>query len=142
MEALAGLNPDDVTVIDNSATLRSALDNLSGVIYANASLVNLLNAKTANVYNHIDKYYSSDKEKHNDLWVEYYRQYDNVYKTANSSRFTNNMNGVLVGYDKSFEDVLLGAYIDSERSILRQNHDKVDIDDFMLGIYAGYQPNN
>lgn len=145
LEALGGLNPDDVTLINNSATLQSALDNLSGVIYANSTLVPLFNAKTAHVYDRITKQNALGKvntNHHDSLWAEYYGQHDNVFKTSNSSSFTNNMTGVLVGYDRLFDDVLLGAYIGGGKSNLRQNHDKMDIDDFSLGIYAGYQPGN
>ena len=138
LEALSGLNPDDVTILNANSTLASALDDLSGNVYANASLTTLLNAKTAHVYNHINK----ENNNHNNLWLEYYGQHDNVYKTANSRGFTNNTTGALVGYDRLFENALLGAYISGGKNNLRQGSQKVDIEDFSLGLYAGYQPGN
>ena len=144
LEKLGGLNPTGVTLINPDSTLKSALTDLSGVMYANASLTSLFNAKTAHVYDRIAKRNPASGECptcHDNVWAEYYNQYDKVYADENSPRFTNNMSGALVGYDRSNEKVLLGIYGGFGKSDLRQNHDTMDIDDTTAGIYMGYMPN-
>ena len=145
LEELGGLNPTGVTLIDPNATLTSALDNMSGVLYANSALTTLFNAKTAHVYDRIAKRNPASGECptcHDNVWAEYYSQYDKVYADANSPRFTNLMTGGLVGYDRSNEEVLLGVYGGFGKSNLRQNRDTMDIEDSTIGVYAGYMPGN
>ena len=143
LEKLGGLNPDDVTLINPNSTLQSALADVAGTIYANNALATLFNAKTAHVYDRIAKRNPSTgacPNCHDNVWAEYYNQYDKVYSDANSSHYTNTMTGVLAGYDRSSEDVLLGVYGGFGKSDLRQ-HDgsRMDLDDTTLGIYGGYR---
>lgn len=145
LEQLSGLNPQGVTPINAGSSLQSALDDIHGVLYANAALTPLFNAKTAHVYDRISKRNPSKGKCptcHDNVWAEYYSQYDKVYADANSPRFTNNMTGVLVGYDRSSDETLFGVYGGSGKSDLRQKSDKMDIDDVSLGIYGGYRPGN
>ena len=142
LEQLGGLNPTGVTLIDPNATFKGALDDTHGILYANAALTNLFNDKTAHVYDRISERNPSSGECptcHDNLWVEYYNHYDKVYSDINSPRFTNNMSGVLVGYDRSSEDLLLGVYAGSAKSDMEQRHAKMDIEDTSLGIYGGYR---
>ncbi|MBP5404227.1 MAG: autotransporter-associated beta strand repeat-containing protein [Elusimicrobiaceae bacterium] len=144
-EQLGGLNPQGVTLINAASTLQSALDDTDGVLYANSALTPLFNAKTAHVYDRIAKRNPSAGKCstcHDNVWAEYYSQYDKVYADANSPRFTNNMTGVLVGYDRSSDEALLGVYGGAGKSDLRQQNDAMDIDDVSLGIYGGYRPGN
>ena len=144
-EKLGGLNPQEVTTINAASTLQSALDDTHGVLYANSALTPLFNAKTAHVYDRIAKRNPSAGECptcHDNVWAEYYSQYDKVYADENSPRFTNNMTGVLVGYDRSSDEALLGVYGGAGKSDLRQHSDRMDIDDVSLGIYGGYRPGN
>ena len=144
-EQLGGLNPQGVTPINAASTLQSALDDTDGVLYANSALTPLFNAKTAHVYDRIAKRNPSAGKCstcHDNVWAEYYSQYDKVYSDANSPRFTNNMTGVLVGYDRSSDEALLGVYGGAGKSDLRQQNDTMDIDDVSLGIYGGYRPGN
>lgn len=142
-EALGGLNPDDVTLINPDATLKTALDDVAGVVYSNSALATLFNAKTAHVYDRIAKRNPSKgacPNCHDNVWAEYYNQYDKVYSDANSSRYTNTMTGGLAGYDRSSENVLLGVYGGFGKSDLRQNNgSKMDLEDTTLGIYGGYR---
>lgn len=145
LEKLGGLNPADVNLINENSTFKSALNDLGGVLYANSALATLFNAKTAHVYDRISKRNPAAGKCptcHDNVWAEYYGQYDKVYADANSPRFTNNMTGVLVGYDRSSDEALLGVYGGAGKSDLRQRHDTMDIDDVSLGIYAGYRPGN
>ena len=145
LEQLGGLSPTGVTPIDGSATLQSALDNIGGVLYANSALATLFNAKTAHVYDRIAKRNPSAGNCatcHDNIWAEYYSQYDKVYANDNSRHFTNTMTGVLAGYDRSSDEVLLGVYGGAGKSDLRQHKDRMDIEDVSLGIYAGYRPGN
>ena len=146
LEKLAGLNPDGVTQINPSSTLHSALDDMSGVLYANSALISLFNAKTAHVYDRIAKRTAPATGEcpscHDNVWVEYYGQHDRVFANANSPRFTNNMTGFLVGYDRSSDEVLLGAYGGTAVSNLNQRGDKMDMDEVSFGIYTGYMPDN
>ena len=143
LEKLGGLNPQDVTLINPNATLQSALDDIAGALYANNALATLFNAKTAHVYDRIAKRNPSAgscPNCHDNVWVEYYNQYDKVYSDENSPRFTNNMSGVLVGYDRSSEEALLGVYAGFGKSDLRQQGgSKMDLDDTTLGVYGGYR---
>ena len=145
LEQLGGLNPTGVVLIDPSATFQSALNNLAGSLYANSALLPLFNAKTAHVYDRIAKRNPSTgacPTCHDNVWVEYYNQYDKVYANQNSSRFTNNMTGVMAGYDRSSDELLLGIYGGYGESDLRQLNDKMDIEDGTLGIYSGYMNGN
>jgi len=144
VEKLNGLNPAEVTLINPNSTFESALNDLGGVMYANAALTSLFNAKTAHVYDRIAKRNPSTGSCptcHDNVWVEYYNQYDKVYADENSPRFTNSMSGALVGYDRSSDKVLLGVYGGFGKSDLRQSADTMDIDDTTFGVYAGYMPN-
>lgn len=141
LEELGGLNPQDVTLINPNSTLKSALNDIGGVLYANSALTSLFNAKTAHVYDRIAKRNPSTGSCptcHDNVWVEYYNQYDKVYANSNSPRFTNTMSGVLVGYDRSSDNLLLGAYAGFGKDDLRQSSDRMDIEDATLGIYSGY----
>ena len=145
LEALGGLNPDEVTLINPNATLQSALDDMDGVLYANSALLTLLNAKTAHVYDRIAKRAPSHGDCpncHDNVWAEYYNQYDKVYANANSPHFTNTMTGVLVGYDRSSEEALLGVYSGFGKSKLHQRRDRMDLEDTSLGVYGGYMLND
>lgn len=146
LEKLAGLNPDGVTLINEASSLQSALDDMSGVLYANSALIPLFNAKTAHVYDRIAKRTAPATGDcpscHDNVWAEYYGQYDKVFASGNSPRFTNNMTGFLVGYDRSSDEFLLGAYGGTAVSNLRQRGDKMDMDEVSFGIYTGYMPDN
>ena len=143
IEKLGGLNPEDVTLINPNATLQTALDDVAGALYANSALATLFNAKTAHVYDRIAKRNPSAgacPNCHDNVWAEYYSQYDKVYSDANSPHFTNNMTGVLAGYDRSSEDVLLGVYAGFSKGDMRQNGgSRMDLDDTSLGVYGGYR---
>lgn len=143
IEKLGGLNPEDVTLINPNATLQTALDDVAGALYSNSALATLFNAKTAHVYDRIAKRSPSAgacPNCHDNVWVEYYSQYDKVYSDANSPHFTNNMTGVLAGYDRSSEDVLLGVYAGFSKGDMRQNGgSRMDLDDTSLGVYGGYR---
>jgi autotransporter-associated beta strand protein len=141
LEQLGGLNPTGVTLIDPNATFQSALNELDGVLYANSAMLSLFNAKTAHVYDRIAKRNPSAgacPTCHDNVWVEYYNQYDKVYANPNSPRYTNDMTGVMAGYDRSSDEWLLGVYGGYGESNLRQRNDKMDIEDGTLGIYSGY----
>lgn len=140
-EKLAGLDPAGVTLIDPEATFQSALTDTHGVLYANSALVPLLNAKTAHVYDRIAKRNPSTGKCptcHDNVWAEYYSQYDRVHTNSNSPHFNNTRSGVLIGYDRSSEDTLLGVYGGFSKSDLHQRASKSDIEDTTLGLYAGY----
>lgn len=162
LEKLGGLNPAGVTLINPDSTLTSALDDTHGVLYANGALFTLFNAKTAHVYDRIKKHeasvidcptcgkYDTDLRRRlassskgcptckDNFWGEYYSQYDKVYADKNSPSFTNNMTGVLAGYDRSSGSALLGIYGGYGKSDLRQHRSKMDMEDTSLGIYGGY----
>ncbi|MBR3632897.1 MAG: hypothetical protein IKN49_07590 [Elusimicrobiaceae bacterium] len=143
LEELGGLNPQNVTLINPGSTLKSALNDIHGVLYANGALTTLFNAKTAHVYDRIAKRNPSAGNCptcHDNVWVEYYNQHDKVYADENSPRFTNDMSGVLVGYDRSSEDVLLGVYTGFGKNDLRQHGGNLDVEDTTLGVYAGWRP--
>ena len=142
LEQLGGLNPDGVALINPNATLTSALNDLGGVLYANSALIPLLNAKTTQVYDRIAQRSGAEKKCvacANNVWVQYYNQHDKVFTSNNSPRFTNDMSGALVGYDRAFGDVLVGAYAGFGKNDLRQHDDsKMDVEDTTFGLYSGY----
>ena len=142
LEKLGGLNPDGVTLINPNATLLSALNDLNGVLYANSALIPLFNAKTTQVYDRIAQRSGAAKkcvDCANDVWVQYYNQHDRVFASDNSPRFTNNMSGALVGYDRTMGDFLVGAYAGFGKSDLRQHDDsQMDVEDTTFGLYSGY----
>ena len=142
LETLGGLNPDGVTLINPNATFSSALLDLTGVLYANSALIPLMNAKTLQVYDRIAQRSGTEKkcvDCANNVWVQYYNQHDKVFSSEHSPRFTNNMSGALVGYDRAFGDILVGAYMGFGKDDLRQRHNsKMDVEDTTFGVYSGY----
>ena len=137
LEALGGLNPDGVTIIDPTASLTSALTDVTGVLYANSALIPFMNAKTTQVYDRIAQRHTLSHA--NNVWLQYYNQHDKVFSSENSPRFTNNMSGALVGYDRVLGDFLVGAYAGFGKSDLRQHHGSaMDVDDTTFGAYGGY----
>ena len=112
------------------------------MLYANSALIPLFNAKTTQVYDRIAQRGETEKECAdcaNDVWVQYFNQHDKVFSSDNSPRFTNDMSGVLAGYDRTLGDFLVGAYAGFGKSDLRQYNDsKMDVEDTTFGVYGGY----
>ncbi len=143
LEALAGFTPDGVTPAAGS-TINSALADMDGVLYANTALTSLFNAKSAHIYDRIASREAAPAKDcpscFDNVWSQYYSQYNKVYADANSPRFTNNVTGVMAGYDRYSADnnFLLGAFAGGSKTDLRQNSDTMDINDLTIGAYGGY----
>lgn len=143
LEALAGFTPDGVTPAAGS-TINSALADMDGVLYANTALTSLFNAKSAHIYDRIASREAAPAKAcpscFDNVWSQYYSQYNKVYADANSPRFTNNVTGVMAGYDRYSADnnFLLGAFAGGSKTDLRQNSDTMDINDLTIGAYGGY----
>lgn len=143
LEALAGLNPQGITAA-TGATINSALADMDGVLYANSALTSLFNAKSAHIYDRISSRRAAPATGcptcHDNVWTQYYNQYNKVYADSNSPRYTNNVSGVMAGYDRYSEDnsFLLGAFAGSSKADLRQYKDTMDINDVTVGAYGGY----
>ncbi len=143
LEALAGFTPSGITPVAGS-TINSALADMDGVLYANTALTSLFNAKSAHIYDRIASREAAPAKAcpscFDNVWAQYYSQYNKVYADANSPRFTNNVTGVMAGYDRYSADnnFLLGAFAGGSKTDLRQNSDTMDINDLTVGAYGGY----
>ncbi|MCR4820265.1 MAG: autotransporter domain-containing protein, partial [Elusimicrobiales bacterium] len=145
MQAEYILGLEDKQIVNTHANFKEALLDLAGVLYANASLEPLTNAKSAHVYDRIVQKADNPKAScptcHDSVWANVYTSHDKFYGTGNSRMFTNDITGTIAGYDRSSSEngILLGVMMGGANSDIDMNGDRMDIHDYTLGVYGGYQ---
>ncbi|MBQ4178178.1 MAG: autotransporter-associated beta strand repeat-containing protein, partial [Elusimicrobia bacterium] len=85
----------------NIPALKAALNDVAGVIHANATNLTFFNAKAEHVYDKIKERasYAPCTKIHDRIWGEYYYNTYNVKEDDNSPKFNTTTNGFLVGFD-------------------------------------------
>ena len=124
-------------------SLKAALNDVAGVIHANATNLPMFNAKAEHVYDKIKErtldLYPCTKF-HDKIWAEYYYNNYNVDKDDNSPKYDTNVNGFLVGFDAiSAKGWTLGVMAGYGTSELKQESDKATMSDINAGLYGGYE---
>lgn len=124
-------------------SLKAALNDVAGVIHANATNLTKFNAKAEHVYDKIKErtldLYPCTKF-HDKIWAEYYYNNYNVDKDDNSPKYETNVNGFLVGFDAlSAKGWTLGIMAGYGTSELKQVSDKATMKDINAGLYGGYE---
>ena len=139
------LELSDKQIVNTRSEFKEALLDLAGIRYANASLEPLTNAKSAHVYDRIAQKADNPKAAcptcHDSVWANVYTSHDKFYGTGNSRMFTNDITGTIAGYDRSSSEngILLGVMMGGANSDIDMNGDRMDIHDYTLGVYGGYQ---
>ena len=123
--------------------LKSALNDISGVIYANTTMLTFTNAKIEHVYDKI-KERTKDlfpcTKLHDKIWAQYYYNTYSVNKDDNSPKFDTSVKGFLVGLDMiSVNNLTVGAMAGYGTSELKQLNDNTTMNDINLGFYSGYE---
>ena len=92
---------DPETGETNIPALKAALNDVAGVIHANATNLTFFNSKAEHVYDKIKERtsYAPCTKIHDRIWGEYYYNTYNVEEDDNSPKFNTTTNGFLVGFD-------------------------------------------
>jgi len=127
----------------STSSLKAALNDVAGVIHANATNLTRFNTKAEHVYDKI-KERTLDlfpcTKFHDKIWAEYYYNNYNVDKDDNSPKYDTNVNGFLVGFDAiSAKGWTLGIMAGYGTSELKQESDKATMNDINAGLYGGYE---
>ena len=144
MQAEYILGIEDKQIVNTHSEFKEALLDLSGVLYANASLEPLTNAKSAHIYDRIvqkaDNPSASCPTCHDTIWANSYTSHDKFYGTGNTRMFTNDISGIIAGYDRSSSEngMLLGVMMGGANSDMAMKNDRMDVHDYTLGVYGGY----
>ncbi len=145
MEAiLATLNQYYSTYVDtgNKTQFLNALQDLSGIFYANSFMTSTMFSKASIIYNRLNDY-SERREDVNRVWAQVYTTNFTVAENEENPKFENNMYGLIAGYDTIKEDNLVfgiaGFYGQGE---LKQMDDKADVIDAGVNAYGDYKIND
>ena len=123
--------------------LKAALNDITGVIHSNSTMLTFTNAKIEHVYDKI-KERTKDlfpcTKLHDKVWAQYYYNTYNVDKDENSPKFDTSVNGFLVGLDMiSVNNFTFGVMAGYGTSELKQLNDNTTMNDINLGLYSGYE---
>lgn len=117
----------------------SALQDLSGIFYANSFMTSAMFSKSNIIYNRL-RDYNVDRELDSNVWAQVYTSNFNVAASEENPKFENNMCGIIAGYDTVYDDEttvgFAGFYGQGE---LKQLEDKADVIDAGANIYANYK---
>lgn len=145
MEAiLATLNQYYSTYVDtgDKTQFLNALQDLSGIFYANSFMASTMFSKASIIYNRLNDY-SERREAVNRVWAQVYTTNFTVAENEENPKFENNMYGLIAGYDTIKEDNLVfgiaGFYGQGE---LKQMDDKADVIDAGVNAYGDYKIND
>ncbi|MBO7611383.1 MAG: autotransporter domain-containing protein, partial [Elusimicrobia bacterium] len=111
---------DPETGETNIPALKAALNDVAGVIHANATNLTFFNSKAEHVYDKIKERtsYAPCTKIHDRIWGEYYYNTYNVDKDDNSPKFNTTTNGFLVGFD------IISSKKQEEESLNENNEDR------------------
>ncbi|MDR1104342.1 MAG: autotransporter domain-containing protein, partial [Endomicrobium sp.] len=139
IDTIDKINPHSKDTIVN---IKTALNDLSGCVYANAITVPALNAVRNNILSRLERsYFSNDGalSKRN-IWWHWYNS-NNLCKGDNNSQgdFKSSQKGFQAGFDTLKEDAhVFGITVGSVDSNSSQNDDEVDINGYNVGCYGSY----
>ena len=126
----------------NKAKFLNALQDLSGIFYANSFMASTMFSKASIIYNRLNDY-SERREDINRVWAQVYTTNFTVAENEENPKFENSMYGLVAGYDTIKEDNLIfgiaGFYGQGE---LKQMDDKADVVDAGVNAYGDYKIND
>ena len=129
------LNTGDKTVFLN------ALQDLSGIFYANSFMTSAMLSKANILYNRLNEN-SEEREEDNRVWAQVYTNNFTVSENDENPEFKNSIYGIIAGYDTVQDESLTfgvaGFYGQGE---LKQLDDKANIVDAGLNVYGDYKVN-
>lgn len=136
MDNLYGLYMDP-EIADGTQFL-NALQDLSGIFYANSFMTSAMLSKANLVYNRLNDF--SAERQNDDIWVQAYANSFVVDKNEDNPKFENNIYGVMAGYDTiKVEDFVLGFAGFYGQGQLKQLDDKADVIDAGANVYMSYK---
>ncbi|MBR3627414.1 MAG: autotransporter domain-containing protein [Elusimicrobia bacterium] len=119
----------------------NALQDLSGIFYANSFMTSAMLSKANIIYNRLNDF-SKERENNNNVWVQVYTNNFSVAENEENPKFENSIYGVIAGYDTVSDDNLVfgvaGFYGQGE---LKQVDDKADVMDAGVNVYGDYKIN-
>lgn len=129
------LNTGDKTVFIN------ALQDLSGIFYANSFMTSAMLSKANILYNRLNENFD-EREEDNRVWAQVYTNNFTVSENDENPEFENSIYGIIAGYDTVQDESLTfgiaGFYGQGE---LKQLDDKADIIDAGVNVYGDYKVN-
>ncbi len=137
MDNLYGLYKDPA--IADGTQFLNALQDLSGIFYANSFMTSAMLSKANIVYNRLNDF-SVERQEENNVWVQVYANSFTVDKEEDNPKFENNIYGVMAGYDTiKIEDFVLGFAGFYGQGELKQLDDKADVIDAGANVYMSYK---
>ena len=125
----------------DKAQFINALQDLSGIFYANSFMTSAMLSKANIIYSRLNDF-SKEREENSNLWAQVYTNSFNVAENEENPKFENSIYGMIAGYDTVAEDNLVfgiaGFYGQGE---LKQLDDKADVMDAGVNVYGDYKVN-
>lgn len=129
------LNKVDEAYLSGTAEFVNAMQDLSGIFYANSFEASALLSKVDMVYNRLDDIGSTQHR----IWGQAYTNNNSVSENKYNPKFENNVTGMIMGYDMLQEDdSLFGFSCFYGTGELKQLNDKADVSDFGANAYTVY----
>jgi outer membrane autotransporter protein len=129
------LNKVDEAYLSGTSEFVNAMQDLSGIFYANSFEASALLSKVDMVYNRLDDIGSTQHR----IWGQAYTNNNSVSENEYNPKFENNVTGMIMGYDMLQEDdSLFGFSCFYGTGELKQLNDKADVSDFGANAYTVY----
>ena len=126
----------------DKAQFLDAIQDLSGIFYANSFMTSAMLSNKANIlYSRLNEN-SDDRENDNRVWAHVYTNSFSVAENDKNPEFNNSIYGIIAGYDTVQDESLVfgvaGFYGQGE---LKQLDDKADVIDAGVNVYGDYKIN-
>ncbi len=140
IDTIRGYYTTYVNTGDKSVFL-NALQDLSGIFYANSFMTSAMLSKANILYNRLNEN-SDEREEDNRVWAQIYTNNFSVSEKDENPEFKNSIYGIIAGYDTIQDENLTfgvaGFYGQGE---LKQLDDKADFIDAGINVYGDYKVN-
>ena len=128
-------------ITGNKTQFINALQDLSGIFYANSFMTSAMLSKANIIYSRLNNF-SVEVEKNNKVWAQVYTNNFSVAENEENPKFENNMYGMIAGYDTvNDEDLVFGIAGFYGQGELKQLDDKADVIDAGVNVYGDYKIN-
>ena len=125
----------------NKAEFLNALQDLSGIFYANSFMTSAMLSKANIIYNRVNDF-SKEREEGNKIWAQVYTNNFTVAENEENPKFENGLYGMIAGYDTVVdENVIFGIAGFYGQGELKQLDDKADLIDAGINAYGHYKVN-
>ncbi|MCR4663156.1 MAG: autotransporter outer membrane beta-barrel domain-containing protein [Endomicrobiaceae bacterium] len=140
ISSLSGMYTDYRNTGDKTEFI-NALQDLSGIFYANSFMTSAMFSKANIIYNRLNDY-SVERTNSNNLWAQVYTNNFTVAENEENPKFENSIYGVIAGYDTvAEEDLVFGIAGFYGQGELKQLKDKADVIDAGVNVYGDYRIN-